>query len=119
MGVNVTDIVGTADDGGGATSGTRERHRDVLVLGDTLSTKCNILPFESELYMMAFVSPTSVWDVIDYNGASFDWPYLINRVRLFQFFGKLDYDELEWRHAYDAARYTQGSTPTLFAICLS
>ena len=71
--------------------------------------------------LMAFVSRylRMADTIIDYNGASFDWPYLINRVRLFQFFGKLDYvTELEWRQN-DAARYYARSTPTLFAICLS
>lgn len=93
IGVNVSKVIGTADKEtqGVAENGTKTEARDVLVLGNTaLSTKCNIKSYECEAAMLlAFlVEYTSRSDVlIDYNGKSFDWPFVLNRLLLFQWFG--------------------------------
>ena len=67
--------------------------REVLVLGGTApSGKCRIREFGTEpellCYFLHNVLPRADV-VVDYNGASFDWPYVFIRVQLFLFFGGL------------------------------
>ena len=107
IGLRETKALGTADggageeedgaeeeDGGaGDEEGTLTVRREVLVLGGTApSGKCRIREFGTEpellCYFLHNVLPRADV-VVDYNGASFDWPYVFIRVQLFLFFGGL------------------------------
>lgn len=97
IGVRETKVLGTADTGGDA-----EERREVLVLGDTTpSDKCRIRPFKTEpellCYFLHNILPRA--DVVaDYNGASFDWPYILIRLQLFLFFQRAVGGALEKRY---------------------
>ena len=103
IGVNVSRVIGTADTVTVANTenGTLLLERDVLVLGNTaLSTKCRIEPFTNEPAMLlAFLTQyANRADVlIDYNGKSFDWPFVLNRLVLFEWFGQHpNFSREEW-----------------------
>ena len=110
IGVNMFKVIGTADTETRteSTSGTVTRHRDVLVLGNTaLSTKCNILPYTCEpamilTFLTNYVARADI--VIDYNGRSFDWPYIFNRLLLFEFFGQFPFSEVIDKTLFNAIR---------------
>ena len=93
IGLRETKVPGTADTEGGDAEDTLTVRREVLVLGGTApSGKCRIREFGTEpellCYFLHNVLPRADV-VVDYNGASFDWPYVFIRLQLFLFFGGL------------------------------